>query len=664
MVIDNESSSAALVWMIALPALAALVNGLMGARLAKGAVSFLACCAMLASLACAVINFRTLSAAPMGASIVSASWPWIRGAHAHIDITLKLDALSALMTLIICGIGSLIHIFSAGYMAHDRSIGRYFCYLNLFCAAMLLLVTGDSLPVLFIGWEGVGLCSYLLIGFSFTEAQKAAAGRKAFVVNRIGDLGLLIAMFVLHAHTGTLNIAELTGQAAAAALPAGVAFWACGALVLGVAGKSAQLPLYIWLPDAMAGPTPVSALIHAATMVTAGIYLMARTQPLFALAPDIQSVVAVMGASTALFAATVACVQNDIKKVLAYSTVSQLGYMVLACGLGAPAIALFHVTTHAFFKACLFLGAGAIIHSLRDEQDMRHMGGVARLMPLTCATFLVATLALCGVPPLSGFVSKDAILGQAFALGYGGENSLGYLLFAMGLMTAALTAWYMGRLVSLTFFGGPYRGPDAVKATAHDPTISMGMPLVVLALLSAVGGALNWPHVLGGHTTLSQWLSPQLPALAHTSELPAAVEWLLMASSTAVALLGLTLALWRYGRAAPKSAAAAAATPWLQAAHLAWGVDAGLQGVVATPYSALSRGLRKGIEPTLIEGSLVGMQGLAQSLGALLQMFHSGNVQRYLAVFALAVALILFGWLAPASAHSIAPSGTFLGVCL
>ncbi len=653
MVIENEHVAAAMVWMIAMPAAAAAINGLLGARLPKATVAALGCGAMVASFAMALSSFWALYSSEIGTVFVSSPWPWLRSTFVHVDLVLRFDALSALMALIICGIGSLIHIFSYGYMAQDRGIGRFYCYLNLFCAAMLLLVLADSLPGLFIGWEGVGLCSYLLIGFAFTEGAKAAAGRKAFVVNRVGDLGLLLAMFVLHSQAGTLTLANINAQAVGGALSPQVAFWACALLVVGVAGKSAQLPLYIWLPDAMAGPTPVSALIHAATMVTAGVYLMARVQPLFALAPDIQLFVALLGASTALFAATVACVQNDIKKVLAYSTVSQLGYMVLACGVGAPALALAHVTTHAFFKACLFLGAGAVIHGLHEEQDIRRMGGVARLMPLTCATFTVATLALCGVPPLSGFVSKDAILGRAFAASYGGQGAMGYVLFAMGLITAGLTALYMGRLLCLTFFSGAFRGPQAVKVKAHDPSPSMAMPLVVLAVLAAFGGALNWPHVLGGHMALTQWLAPQVQMLGSVQELPASLEWLLMAGSTAVALLGLAIAAACYLKR-PYAPIGARPGPWSQAMASAWGVDAGLQSLVAAPYVALAHAFKEGVERPVIEGGIVCVSWLTRTLGATLQMFHSGNIQRYLAIFALGLALLLYGWMLPAAAHDVA----------
>jgi NADH-quinone oxidoreductase subunit L len=655
MVIDNEQVAQAMVWMIALPAGVALINGLLGARLPKATSAFLACGAMLASFGCALSAFWALQQAPSGSAFVTPSWPWLHSTFVHVDLTLRLDALSATLALIICGIGSLIHIFSYGYMAHEGGIGRYFSYLNLFCSAMLLLVLGDSLPSLFIGWEGVGLCSYLLIGFAFTDVAKAAAGRKAFVVNRVGDVGLLLAMFLLHSCTGTLQFDKLTQLAQNHALPDGVAFWACTLMVLGVAGKSAQLPLYIWLPDAMAGPTPVSALIHAATMVTAGIYLMARTQALFLLVPDVQMWVAILGASTALFAATVACVQQDIKKVLAYSTVSQLGYMVLAAGLGAPALALFHVVTHAFFKACLFLGAGAVIHALADEQDIRRMGGLCRIMPLTCATFTLSTLALCGLPPLSGFVSKDAILAQAFATSYWGGGLLGYALFAVGLVTAALTAGYMGRLLGLTFFSGRFRGPQKVRQNAHDPSWSMALPLVVLALLSVIGGALNWPHVLGGHTALSAWLTPQLTVQPAWPELPFGVEWLLMAASTAAALLGLGGAALLFWRRAPKAPAGRPGA-WRTAMTSAWGVDAGLQSMFAAPYVKLGRGLKEGVERPVIEGGLTFVAWLVRSLGAGLQMFHSGNIQRYLAAFALGLGLLLYGWLLPAKVLTPSPA--------
>jgi NADH-quinone oxidoreductase subunit L len=455
----------------------------------------------------------------------------------QVDAALQLDQLSMLMTLIITGVGFLIHIFSVGYMRQDPGYPRYMAYLNLFVFFMLTLVLGANYPLMFVGWEGVGLCSYLLIGFWFNEKANADAGKKAFIVNRIGDFGFLMAMFMIFAHLGTLDFVEVFERA-----PQQLAFG--GAVVtvitlflfLGATGKSAQIPLYVWLPDAMAGPTPVSALIHAATMVTAGVYMIVRSATLFALAPASAMVVALVGALTAIFAATIGLKQWDIKKVLAYSTVSQLGFMVAAVGMGAYVAGVFHLMTHAFFKACLFLGSGAVIHAMHhalhathnpaDAQDMRNMGGLRRYMPVTFATMGIATLAIAGVPPFAGFFSKDEIIGAAFAgangysglsdqmlLGIEGRYVMGFIWGTLSI-AALMTAFYMGRLMIYTFFG-PNRTGDPERAHLHEAGPTMTIPLIVLAALSVFGGFLNVvdaPIVrwfdFGQGTALHRWLHP------------------------------------------------------------------------------------------------------------------------------------------------------------
>jgi NADH-quinone oxidoreductase subunit L len=412
---------------------------------------------------------------------------WMEAGGFRVPLSLLVDSLSGVMILVVTGVGGLIHVYSLGYMAHDEDSVRYFSYLNLFTFFMLLLVLGGNLPLMFVGWEGVGLCSYLLIGFWFKKKSASDAGMKAFVVNRIGDAGLILGMIVAYHAFGSLDLVEIADNAGSLAPEAvgrfGVVTAVCLLLFVGACGKSAQIPLHVWLPDAMEGPTPVSALIHAATMVTAGVYMVARLAPLFVLSETAMLAVAAVGAATALLAATVAVVQTDIKRVLAYSTVSQLGYMFLACGVGAFGVAVFHLFTHAFFKALLFLGSGSVIHALSGEQDMRRMGGLRRLIPWTFATFLVGTLAIAGIYPLAGFFSKDAIL--AGALG-----KYGNVFFAIGLLTALLTAFYMARLLFMAFFG-EYRGREH---HVHESPPSMLGPLVILAVGSAVGGFVNVPH--------------------------------------------------------------------------------------------------------------------------------------------------------------------------
>jgi NADH-quinone oxidoreductase subunit L len=433
--------------IVLLPLAGFLLNGFAGNRLGPRFVSAIGCGLPIAAFAVAIKCFIDLQAGD-GAPRIDLAYTWLATGGDTFEIAFYFDRLSAVMALIVTGVGSLIHVYSIGYMKDDKSYARYFAYLNLFLFFMLLLVLGRSLLVLFVGWEGVGLASYLLIGFWFEDPDKARAGKKAFITNRIGDAGFLLGMFVLYQALGTLdmdriNAAFTTGAPAVSASLVGIL------LFIGASGKSAQIPLHVWLPDAMAGPTPVSALIHAATMVTAGVYLVARMSGIYLHAPEASALIAGIGAATAFFAATIAVVQTDIKKVLAYSTISQLGFMFVAAGVGAYGVAVFHLYTHAFFKACLFLGAGSVIHAMSGEQDIRKMGGLARRIPVTFATFAVATAAIAGIPPLAGFFSKDEILWFAFASNRGGSA----LLFATVATTALLTSFYMFRLLWLTFFG-------------------------------------------------------------------------------------------------------------------------------------------------------------------------------------------------------------------
>ena len=471
----------------------------------ENGAGWLACATVLTSFGLAVwttVRLYGLAATESGLRFTQPvlAWPplsdqavpisWMEAGGFSIPFSLLVDPLSCVMLLVVTGVGSLIHIYSLGYMAHDEDKVRYFSYLNLFTFFMLLLVLGGSLPLMFVGWEGVGLCSYLLIGFWFKKHSAAAAGLKAFVVNRIGDVGLILGMaFMFHAF-GTLDLVNLADNAGSLAPEAlwefGPATIACLLLFVGATGKSAQIPLHVWLPDAMEGPTPVSALIHAATMVTAGVYMVARLGPLYHVSETAMMTVAVIGAATALMAATIALVQTDIKRVLAYSTVSQLGYMFLACGVGAFGVGVFHLYTHAFFKALLFLGSGSVIHAMSGEQDMRKMGGLWRKIPWTFGTFLVGVLAIAGIPLFAGFFSKDEIL--LAALGHP-------VLFGVGLFTALLTAFYMARLLFLTFFGS-FRGGHEAEHHVHESPPSMVVPLVLLAVGSAVGGFVKVPHIV------------------------------------------------------------------------------------------------------------------------------------------------------------------------
>ncbi|HSL71632.1 MAG TPA: NADH-quinone oxidoreductase subunit L, partial [Longimicrobiales bacterium] len=469
----------------------------------------------------AVINFAGLRGAELHEPIVQEYWSWLPVGTLQVAAALQLDQLSMLMTLIVTGVGFLIHMFSIGYMHEDAGYARYFAYLNLFVFFMLVLVLGANYPVMFVGWEGVGLCSYLLIGFWFKDREKADAGKKAFIVNRIGDFGFLIAMFLLFSNLGTLDFVDVFAAAPGAFAYGGAVATAITLfLFLGATGKSAQIPLYVWLPDAMAGPTPVSALIHAATMVTAGVYMVARSSVLFALAPVSMIVVAGIGALTALFAATIALAQYDIKKVLAYSTVSQLGYMFIGVGVGAYTAGMFHLMTHAFFKALLFLGSGSVIHAMHhalhhthkdwDAQDMRNMGGLRKYLPVTWITMWIGTLAIAGVWPFAGFFSKDEIIWQTAARSVGPFAGWFTVFWVMALAAAMLTAFYMTRLMIMTFHGGNRTG-DAEAQHLHESPWVMSVPLIVLALLSVVGGWINVPHALAelpviGWIPSSEWL--------------------------------------------------------------------------------------------------------------------------------------------------------------
>jgi len=601
---------------------------------------------------------------------VRSFFDWMVTGDLHVRWAFQLDQLSMVMVLVITGIGSLIHIFSIGYMRDDPGYPRFFAYLNLFVAFMLVLVLGASYPVMFVGWEGVGLCSYLLIGFWFSDKANADAGLKAFIVNRIGDVGFLMAMFMIFANLRTLDFTSVSAAAPSLGANSALVTTICLFLFMGCAGKSAQLPLYVWLPDAMAGPTPVSALIHAATMVTAGVYLIARSSALFALSPTACITVAVVGTLTALFAATIGLKQWDIKKVLAYSTISQLGYMFMGVGVGAYAAGMFHLVTHAFFKALLFLGSGSVIFAMHrayhhtgnheDAQDMRNMGGLRKYMPWTFVLMWIATLAIAGVPPFSGFFSKDGILGAVFAraehgaladatwLGMPGSAVL-YVLYALGLVTALLTAIYMTRLMLYTFHG-PNRTGEAERAHLSEAPWSMTGPLVVLGALSAVGGWLNLPAALplGPIGVLEKWLEPVVgsstAAVAGVvGDQVTSTEYFLIGAAVVIAVLGIVIAVVRLKPAAVVPARDAVPTHGFEhVLEKKYYVDQVYDEVVVRPVVGGSRNiLWMGIDRGIIDSLFVnGSAVLARGVGWVGSQFQSGETGAYawaIAIGALAV---------------------------
>ncbi len=526
-----------------LPLLGFLLNGLLGKRLGKPFVSWIGPGSVGLSFTVAVKIFLDLLALPVEQrSIEMVLFPWVWSAELQTNVAFLLDPLSAVMMLVVSGVGFLIHVYSIGYMHDDHGYYRYFAFLNLFEFSMLVLVLADNFLFMFLGWEGVGLCSYLLIGFWFDRQSAADAGKKAFIVNRIGDFGFLLAMALIFWTADSLNFKEVFEKAPEIYLAGGGIVTAITLLLfMGATGKSAQIPLYVWLPDAMEGPTPVSALIHAATMVTAGVYMVARCNVLYSLAPVSLEVVAIIGAITAIFAASIGLAQNDIKRVLAYSTISQIGYMFLACGVGAFAAGIFHLMTHAYFKALLFLGSGAVIHALAGQQDMRQMGGLKKYLPVTFAVFLVGTLAISGIPLLSGFFSKDEILWKTF-----NAEGIGIYLWLIGFIAAGLTAFYMFRLFFLTFYG-PAKF-DIRQHHPHEAPNSMKIPLIILAVLSIIGGYIGLPKSLGGANWFEQFLAPVFhhgETALHTKH-DLSTEYTLMALSIAIALFGLFVAFRFY----------------------------------------------------------------------------------------------------------------------
>jgi NADH-quinone oxidoreductase subunit L len=629
-----------LVWLVpVLPLAGFLINGLFRNSLSKGMTGVVGCGVLLASFVLSLLIFGEVRHEGFQPATVTL-FDFISVGKLQIPFAFQVDQLSVLFLLIITGVGFLIHLYSTAYMHEEESphFARYFAYLNLFVFSMLLLVLGANYVILFIGWEGVGLCSYLLIGYWFKNVDYTNAAKKAFIMNRIGDLGFLIAIFWMINLFGSVTFGEVFTAAAGSGASAGGANVAAITgitllLFVGATGKSAQIPLYTWLPDAMAGPTPVSALIHAATMVTAGIYMIARSNVLYSLAPVTQHVVAIIGLATALLAATIALKQNDIKKVLAYSTVSQLGYMFLGLGVGAYTGAVFHVMTHAFFKALLFLGAGSVIHAMGGEQDMRKMGGLKKYVPTTHLTFLVGCIAIAGIPPFSGFFSKDEILSGAFA------RSPVY--YAVGLFTALLTAFYMFRLYATTFLG-KFRGTHDQEHHLHESPAAMTIPLVVLALLAAGAGFLGIPEVFAKNAHwLGHFLEPIFAGsgatpVEHAAEGGAGQEGLLMGISVVVALIGVLSAWLRFS----KKPDLAEPTGFGKVLANKWYVDELYNAIIVRPLYGLSRFLTNIIE-RIIDWIVNGVGRLVQYGGRQLRLLQSGQVGGYVLLMVVGI-LALF----------------------
>ncbi|NOY68056.1 MAG: NADH-quinone oxidoreductase subunit L [Deltaproteobacteria bacterium] len=655
-----------LVWLIPVfPILGVFVNGLLGRRIEKtnrSIVHWIACTAVgLSFLVTAGIFLKMLSLPPEQRLYDFTWFTWISAGSFHVSIGYLVDPLSMFMCMFVTGVGFLIHIYSIGYMGHEEGgYYRYFTYLNLFMFSMINLILADNFLLMFLGWEGVGLCSYLLIAFWFTDMANAVAGKKAFITNRVGDFFFAVGMLFLLVNLGkhgiwSLNFTEVFTHASI--LSPKLITIICLLFFMGCTAKSAQIPLYIWLPDAMAGPTPVSALIHAATMVTAGVYFVARCNILYTMSPIAMGVVAVVGALTAFFAATIALTQNDIKKVLAYSTVSQLGYMFLGLGVGAFTAGLFHVLTHSFFKALLFLCAGSVIHAMGGEQDMRNMGGLRKKIPITFWTMLIATLAIIGFPGFSGFFSKDEILWQAFSSPHGN-----IFLWLIGYLAAALTAFYMFRLIFMTFFN-ECRASEEVKKHIHESPKSMTIPLMILAILSIVGGWIGIPKSLGGHNLIERYFEPVMgigpgklisgaashETIAHVAETAGehasfGIQYMLMAATTLIVFAGILTAWMMYmkKREIPENLAQKHSTPYRLLLNK-WFIDEIYEAFVIKPLHSFAMFLWKGIDVLVIDGIVNGTARFFMGCGRMVKTIQTGYVQQYAVSFLFGV-MVLIGY--------------------
>jgi NADH-quinone oxidoreductase subunit L len=618
-----------------LPLVGFLIIGFFGKKLSKGLAGIIGSGAVLAAFAIALGIFFDLNS-QADKSVTVPLFSWITAGKLSVPFSFLIDPLSSLFLLIITGIGFLIHVYSTAYMHDDEGFSRFFAYLNLFIFFMLLLVLGSNYLIMFVGWEGVGLCSYLLIGFWFKNTAYNNAAKKAFIMNRIGDLGFLLGIILIFVTFGSISYYEVFEQAKSFATGTPVLTAIALLLFIGAMGKSAQLPLYTWLPDAMAGPTPVSALIHAATMVTAGIYMIARSNILYTLSPDAMSVVAIIGICTALFAATIGLAQNDIKKILAYSTVSQLGYMFLALGVGAYTGAVFHVMTHAFFKALLFLGAGSVIHAMSGEQDIRKMGGLKKYIPITQMTFLIGTLAISGFPGFSGFFSKDEILAHAYE-----HNKV---LWFVGVLTAGMTTFYMFRLYFLTF-KGTFRGTHEQEHHLHESPKAMTIPLIVLAVLSLVGGLIGIPEVLGGHHFLEEFLKPvfedsSFRLIHHLSH---DTEYLLMAVTVAVMAGAIYYAYKTY--VADKTVPADSEEelkPLHKLVYRKYMIDELYEAIITRPLNFIGEGLYKVVDNQIVDGVVNGCGYVLNGVSGVIRKAQTGNIGFYVFVMVISIVLILF----------------------
>ena len=616
--------------IILLPLFGFVINGLFGKRLPKALVGGLATLVVFAAFLISVSIFIGFPAD--GTPVIVKAFEWFTIGGIQVNFGFQIDQLSLMMMMIVTGIGSLIHLYSIGYMSHDKGFYKFFTYLNLFIFSMLLLVMGSNYLILFIGWEGVGLCSYLLIGFWYENTEYGKAARKAFIMNRIGDLGLLIGIFLIASQTNALDYLSVAQNASKFEFDGVVIMFITLSLFIGAMGKSAQIPLFTWLPDAMAGPTPVSALIHAATMVTAGIYLVVRSNFLYHLSPSTLDFILVIGLATSLIAAFIGLRQNDIKKVLAYSTVSQLGLMFIALGVEAYTSAMFHLMTHAFFKALLFLGAGSVIHAMSGEQDMRFMGGLKSKIPVTYWTFLIGTLAIAGIPPLSGMISKDEILVALWAKSP--------VIWGLTLFSAALTGIYMFRLLFLTFFGN-FRGTEEQKHHLHESPISMTLPLVVLAVLSVVGGFINLPHFIGHgeYQNLAHWLEPLYVYGAKHAEVPFNIEMILLAITlvmvAAVFFIVRNIYVTKNKMAQPEENYKG----WERLSAKKLLIDELYNATVVKPVEGLGKGTRMFDKLMDRFFNFVGF-GAVES-GRAFKKFQNGNVENYVLIMSLAIGLIL-----------------------
>lgn len=617
--------------ILILPLIGFLINGLFGKHLPKVVVGGLATLVVFVSFVLAASIFSDYTADSSVTIVRLFKWFQIDGVP--INFSLQIDQLSLMMVLIITGIGSLIHLYSIGYMSHDAGFYKFFTYLNLFIFSMLLLVMGSNYLILFIGWEGVGVCSYLLIGFWYDNVEYGKAARKAFIMNRIGDLGLLIGIFAIAYQLNAIDYLTVAQNASKFEYNGGIILFITVSLFIGAMGKSAQIPLFTWLPDAMAGPTPVSALIHAATMVTAGIYLVVRSNFLYTLAPSTMEFIMYIGLATSLVASFIALRQNDIKKVLAYSTVSQLGFMFIALGAGSYTTAMFHLMTHAFFKALLFLGSGSVIHAMSGEQDMRHMGGLRKKIPVTYWTFLIGTLAITGFPFLSGMISKDEILVTAFA-----KNPV---VWFFTFVSADMTAIYMFRLLYLTFFG-EFRGSKEQEHHLHESPLNMTLPLIVLAILSVVGGFFNLPHFVShDHSQkLAHWLNKVIISPIELPEVSVATEWILLAITVAMFFIVWFIVRNTYVNKKKMALPDSKYVGWERLSAQKLKIDEIYNAMIVKPIEGMGKAASM-FDKAVLDRIVNFVANGAEDSGKSFKRLQNGNVETYVLIMSLAVGIIL-----------------------